>query len=179
MKMFSVEYFNKKAVEEIKKLDGVYYSESEDSFAVTDRIMEELIKRYNITENEDLAEPEFQDKYNFTPHIYTGIEQFIDYNYDGEDVEYFDKTFYFTEYSECVEVDYLDRKTDVISFPDGVDWAEEIKKALLKEVSIGLQIRLEEELNKAVDEGFSLDILKNAFDNAEIRKDYITKQAMN
>lgn len=176
MRMFSAEYMNKTAVEEIKKIDGVYYSKSEDSFCVTDQMMEHLTEKYNITTNEDFAEPEYQDKYNFVEHIYTGIEQWIEWHYDGDEVEYFGKSFYSSDYAECVKLDYEDWDSGDFSFPDGADWSEEIEKTLKREVSIGIKIKLEEELCRAVDEGYNLHELEDAFTSAKLRLEYIQKQ---
>jgi hypothetical protein len=158
-------------IEEIKKIEGVIYSESEKAFATTDKIMEELISKHNITTNEDFAEPEHQDKYSYVEHIYESIEQWIEWHYD-EDIELFGKEFYLPDWAECVRIDHSNWKTDEFLFETD-DWAKELYSSLIKEVSCGMQIHLEEELNKAVDAGYSLKIIKDAFDNAQFRIDYM------
>lgn len=172
MKIFSVEYMDKTAVEEIKNIDGVYFSKSRNSFAVTDQMMEQFIEKYDIITDEELSE----DADNYVDYIYTGIEQWIEWNYDGEEVEFFGSGIYIPNYAECVKLDVEDWDTGEFSFEDGIDWADEIHETLMEEVSFGFKIKLEEELNRIVDAGYNLNVLKGAFDGAKSRLDYINEQ---
>lgn len=175
MKMFSAEYMNETAVEEIKKIDGVYFSESKNSFVTSDQSMEQLIKKYNITTDEE----ESEEVENYVDHIYTGIEQWIEWNYDGEEANFFGESLMLVDYAECVKLDYEDWNTGEFSFEEGEDWAVEIHETLLREVSIGLQSRLADELIKAIEAGYSWNYLSDAFTSAELKNDYIQKQKEN
>lgn len=171
MKIFGVEYMKESVIEEIKKIENAYYSESEECFAVSDQLMKEITEKYNITTNEDFAEPEFEDKYNFVEHIYTGIEQWIEWHYSDE-VVYFGKSFYLPDYAECVKLVVEDWDDGEFSFDGIEDWAIEVYKILMSEVSIGIKIELDKELDRAVSNGYNFEILKKAFDEFQSSLDY-------
>lgn len=164
MKIFAGDYINEDVLEQMKKEEHIYYSSKLRWFISTDLVYSALLTKFNIKTDED---KDITDEDNYIEAVYTDIEDFLDTIYDGEYASYFGAEIYLPNYTELVKLsteDCIDEETGIIVFNDGCDWGEELDSILKQEVSIGLQIRLTEELENIKLKGYSIDILKDAFE---------------
>lgn len=156
MKIIYDDGMDKEISNNLKIEANVFYSEKYNSFLMSDNIFKDIDKKYDIS------------NYDVNYYIYDNLENWVETYFDGDKIEFFDRTYSLTDFAETVnETIKFETNEDINEFGfisiDNNDWAVDVKEYLKSSVMIYVNSELQDQLKTLYEDGYDINILKESF----------------